>query len=578
MSHTPNFDKALDVILKDLKPHKRTCQQCGGDFEIFKEDIEFYHMLRVPPPTFCPECRKQRRFVFSNNMMFYKRPCDAPGHTEWMISLFPENIPHKVFDHHYWWGDEWDPMRYGIKWDSSLPFFEQFRGLFYRVPLIQSNRDPRSEASEYTAYGLELKNCYYVFGGIKSEDIWYGNWPINSRDCMDVFIAWNSESCYEIVASKDNHNCAYIYFSDGCMDSRFLYDCKNCSYCFGCVNLRNKKYHFFNQPLTKEAYEQKMREMRVGSRSELLRLQREFWTFVGKNFRRATRNENVVHATGTLLRNCKNCFMCFWVESGENLRYVDYSLPIKDSMDITIAGAGGGMERMYEIVNAATYDIKFSHYVRQSSHSVEYSINCLNCEHCFGCVGLRNKKFCIFNRQYSEDEYWKLADETKTRMLERGEYGEFFPISMSPYPYNASLAQLEFPRTKTEVEGLGGYWAEPPISLDGVDPQTILRAPERLPDDIKDVDDGILEKVIVCETTGKPFRIIKQELEFYRKHDLPLPTKHPYQRLIERFAMKTPFRLWQYPCAKCGKETYTSYDPALKLTVYCEECYKRKVI
>ena len=149
---------------------------------------------------------------------------------------------------------------------------------------------------------------------------------------------------------------------------------------------------------------------------------------------------------------------------------------------------------------------------------------------------------------------------------------------MSPYPYNASLAQLEFPRTKTEVEGLGGYWAEPPISLDGVDPQTILRAPERLPDDIKDVDDGILEKVIVCETTGKPFRIIKQELEFYRKHDLPLPTKHPYQRLIERFAMKTPFRLWQYPCAKCGKETYTSYDPALKLTVYCEECYKRKVI
>src|SRR3989338_10468327 len=102
-------------------------------------------------------------------------------------------------------------------------------------------------------------------------------------------------------------------------------------------------------------------------------------------------------------------------------------------MDSRMGGGGGGMERMYEIVNAAVYDIKFSHYVRQSSHSVEYSINCINCEYCFGCVGLRSKKFCIFNRQYSEDEYWNLADEIKTRMLERGEDGEVFPILISPY-------------------------------------------------------------------------------------------------------------------------------------------------
>ena len=47
---------------------------------------------------------------------------------------------------------------------------------------------------------------------------------------------------------------------------------------------------------------------------------------------------------------------------------------------------------------------------------------------------------------------------------------------------------------------------------------------------------------------------------------------------MERWAMKTPFRLWKYPCAKCGQEMYTSYAPELKLKVYCEKCYLQEVV
>ena len=58
-------------------------------------------------------------------------------------------------------------------------------------------------------------------------------------------------------------------------------------------------------------------------------------------------------------------------------------------------------------------------------------INCRNINNCFACVGLRKKRFCIFNVQYSEEEYWQRVDELKCVMLERGEYGEYFSAAFS---------------------------------------------------------------------------------------------------------------------------------------------------
>ncbi len=252
LSKTPNFDRALDAILKDVKPHTRQCKKCAQNFEIFKEDIDFYHKLRVPPPTLCPDCRKQRRLAFSNNTTFYKRKCDAPGHSEEFISLFPLNLEWKVYDHGYWWSDVWDSMDHGRDYNPSENFISQFEKLYKSVPLIQANRDPKSTGSDYTAYGIELKDCYYAFGGIRAENCLYGNWPMYSRDCSDVLIAYKDELCYEVVSAINNYNCNFIYFSDNCLDSSFLYDCKNCTNCFGCANLRNKQHYFFNKPFTKE--------------------------------------------------------------------------------------------------------------------------------------------------------------------------------------------------------------------------------------------------------------------------------------------------------------------------------------
>ena len=72
-----------------------------------------------------------------------------------------------------------------------------------------------------------------------------------------------------------------------------------------------------------------------------------------------------------------------------------------------------------------------------------------------------------------------------------------------------------------------------------------------MPEVIDEVGDEILNKVIVCEESGKPFRIIKQELEFYRKHGLPLPHKHHDIRHKERIAKRNPMKIFKGSCGKC---------------------------
>ncbi|MFH1012237.1 MAG: hypothetical protein V1760_00605, partial [Candidatus Peregrinibacteria bacterium] len=99
----------------------------------------------------------------------------------------------------------------------------------------------------------------------------------------------------------------------------------------------------------------------------------------------------------------------------------------------------------------------------------------------------------------------------------------------------------------------------------------------RLPHDIKDIPDDILNWAILCEVTGKPFKIIAQELKFYREHQLPLPRRHPDQRHWDRLALKEPYQLFDRSCAKCGREIQTTYSPDRPEQVYCEACYLKAV-
>ncbi len=158
-------------------------------------------------------------------------------------------------------------------------------------------------------------------------------------------------------------------------------------------------------------------------------------------------------------------------------------------------------------------------------------------------------------------------------MIEIWEWGEFFPSSISPFGYNETVAMQDMPLTKDEA--IKKWFKRSDYEAPFPQVTKSLKASD-LPD-IKEVTDDILQQAIICEVSGKPFRIIKQELEFYRRHNLPLPTKHPDVRHAERMKLRNPRKLRDRKCAKCWTDIKTSYSPERPEIVYCEWCYNKEI-
>ena len=158
---------------------KKQCQNCKKDFTIESEDFSFYEKVKIPPPTFCPDCRFQRRLLFRNNRVFYKRECTLCKKS--ILTVYNKDRPYTIYCHDCWLSDKWDPMDYGHEYDFSIPFFSQFRSLQAKVPranLYQTN----FISSEYCNYGKDLKGCYLLFGGINDERVLFANQVFDSRD------------------------------------------------------------------------------------------------------------------------------------------------------------------------------------------------------------------------------------------------------------------------------------------------------------------------------------------------------------------------------------------------------------
>src|SRR3989344_4795258 len=70
-----------------MSPETRQCQNCKTEFRIDTEDFAFYEKMKVPAPTFCPECRLQRRLAWRAGGGVSHRKNDRGG--EGMISPYP---------------------------------------------------------------------------------------------------------------------------------------------------------------------------------------------------------------------------------------------------------------------------------------------------------------------------------------------------------------------------------------------------------------------------------------------------------------------------------------------------------
>ncbi|MFA6256965.1 MAG: hypothetical protein WCT29_01495 [Candidatus Paceibacterota bacterium] len=559
----------------EYKNENKICQNCKKDFTIESEDFSFYEKIKVPPPTFCFECRMKRRMAWRNERSWHRRVCDATGKP--MLSIFRPDAPYKVYEQAYFRSDAWDPMSFGREYDFTRPFFEQFDELLKAVP--HPNVVTRNGVnSEYTNYCTDAKNVYWSAGFVRVEDSSYVFGAVtDTKFSVDLYGSNFAEYCYELIDCVKSYNLFFSQNCEGCVDSYYLYDCRNCNNCIGCVGLRSQSYCIFNEQYSKEEYFKKLEELKLNSRAGLSNTQEKFEELKLKVPRKYAVITKAEKAIGDDVLNARFVNQGFYVRDSENVRY---SFRVwgncKDIYDGTIAWDGA--ELCYDTHSVEAQRVNFSSLI-WGGFDIEYSYNCFDCNNIFGCIGLRNKSYCIFNKQYSKEDYLKLRKEIVDQMLKLGEYGEFFPAKYSPFGYNETQAQDYFPLDSERAGAEGFNWAV----LEEKNYDITLKN-SAIPDILPDL--GILEQVIECGHGGKcddncprAFKITLFEYNFYKKFNLPLPTLCPFCRHGERVRKKNPLKLWHRQCMNsgCQNEFETPYSPERPEKVYCESCYNKEV-
>ena len=578
------------------KTEQKICQNCKTFFVIEPEDFDFYKKMGVPPPTWCPECRLVRRLMWRNERSLYHGKCALCGTQS--FSMYPKESDITAYCVGCWNSDKWDPLSFGIDYDFSKPFFEQFRDLFRGVPRKILQQISVS-SSNFANYVDDSKNVFMSFSVVLgSENVFYSKNIDKGFTIYDSTDIIDSDNCYNNINGEKNYNSIFLINSKNCIDSAFLYDCVNCKNCFLSSNLRNKSFCIKNKQYSKEEYAEELKKQNFGSRGVMERILDEFQKMRISSLHKYAYLINCANVTGDEVRNSKNAKNTFVGYDFENVKNVFRSFSMKDSMDITNAAFS---ELFYEyMAGGGNYsrNIKFCINGMRGMDDVAYSDFCGSSSHLFGCIGLRNKEYCILNKQYTKEEYEALVPKIKEHMMAmpyvdaQGRvyaYGEFFPPELSPFAYNETIAQEYFPLTKAEAFEKGFRWRDP----DTREYQP-TQTPEALPDHITDVPDSITNEIIQCAHSScthqctTAFRIIPEELQFYRRMNLPLPRLCPNCRHYERLAQRNPLRLWhrQCMCAKdshghtgtCPNEFETSYAPDRKEIIYCESCYQAEVI
>ena len=527
-------------------------------------DLAFYEKFSVPPPKKTPDERLQQRLAFRNERTLFKRDCSLTG--KGIVSIYHPKSPYVVYNAADWWSDRWDGATYGRDFDFNRPFFEQFDELALQVPRISLfNVNPYN--SDYCQQAYDNKNCYLCFVLKDCEDSMYLSHSNRLTDCFDCSHMMDSELCWECLDSEKLYGCVGAQTCQNSSDLYFCYDCIGCQNCIGCMGLRNKQYYIANEKRTKAEYEETLAGMRLQHRPSYQKVRNQFATFLQQGVHRENQNINVENSTGNYLLNAKNCYECFDSFEIEDCAYSTWIFESKDCQDIYGMGTS---ELVYSSVGVENLNFGAFNTFVSDSNDAFYSDLCFYSSDLFGCVGMRKKQYCILNKEYSADAYRDLRSKIVDHMQRTGEWGEFFPVQLSPFGYNETAATRYFPLSKDNALSMGYGWRDP-------EEKDYQPASALLPDDSKTAGKDITSAVFACASTGKNYRIHPQELAFYQKMSLPIPDECPDERYLRRDARRNPRKLYERTCAKSGKTIISPFSPDRPETVVCEEEYRKLV-
>lgn len=588
---------------------RRTCHWTGEQFPIFQGDVDMLAKLSpmiggkkydLPLPTLSPHARRQRRFMFRNERTLYKRKCDLTGQN--IVSSYSDKAPFPVYSYDARRSDKRDGLDYGKDIDPSKSVFQQIKELRDTVPQI-TLYTVQNENSEYSNFSGWNKNCYLSYSLVYSDTAFYSYRTIKDEYAFDSFNVIGSNNIYE---ASDTHNSSLIFNADKIFDAAQCYFSLDMMNVQGSLFSTNKRSGIWvdNKQVDYNTFKTTLASMRKQMKSwrwyqELLH---RFEGVKQNAYKKNLELEQIENSIGNYIYNAKNMFFGFYVSDIEEGRYSSMTRDMKTIMDVDYDDES---EKSYECISTNTSNHQWFCVGVRNSHYSFYSMNCDTCSHIFACVGLKHKEYCIFNKQYSKEEWEQKVGELIERMKkplllnpllkgegdisferERIERGEFFAPSLSPFPYNDTIAQEYYPLEQKQAQDLGCSWRDYMFEINIPEGIKTLSA-EELPDDIDDGDEHIYQQAIICTQSGRPFRIMPPELAFYKKHWLALPRFHPDVRHQHRIQQGPGRKLCVRKCDKCGVEMLsvyknsklqsTSWKQNKQQKVYCEDCYKREV-
>jgi len=555
---------------------KKSCKQCGGEFEIKDLDNVLYRQVspkiggiryEILLPDLCIDCRQQKRLAFRNEKTLYKRECDLCSKN--IVTTYHPDAPYKVYCQKCFWSDKWDAKDFSQEYDLDGAFFEQFGELMLKVPRL-ALVNKQSENSEYCNYSFANKNCYLTFGNHYEEDCMYGRYSTKNKDCLDYLWLYGSELCYECIFSKNCYQSMHLDHCENCSDCFFCYDLKGCKDCIFSHGLRNKQYYVFNEPYTEEEYNEYISKLHFHSYKQFKGL-KEGWEKYKKEKAIFKENYqvNCENCDGNNLQNSKNlkyCFSCSYCEDSA------YGFQMDETYS-SIDNSHMGYDRCEACYNCIGCSGIYNCICCDScwhNSNLCYSNICFSSKNLFGCVGMRHDEYCVLNRQYSKEKYEEIVKKIIEQMIKAEEWGNFFPNEIYPFAYNESVVIEYYPIKEKEVLGKGWKWRDDPgLDVGGGDVVEIS-------DSIGDVKENICDKVLKCEVTGKSYKILPKELEFYKKIKT-IPRRCPDQRQMDRLKLANPWKLWERFCDQCSKKISSTFSPDRPEKVYCEECYLKEI-
>ncbi len=539
-------------------------------FEVSDFELDFYRaiapafggvQLEIAPPTLSPLERRRERLAFRNVRTLYRRKSDLSGKA--LISMYSPKSPHKVFHTDEWFSDAWDPMTFGRDYDFGRPFFEQFAELFLAVPLPH-RFGISNDNSEYINGASFCRDCYLSFNLFYCESGLYISDATRCVDCTDCLIINRCELCYECVSCE---HCYDLAFSERCQsssESQFLFQCQSCRNCIGCTNLQNAENFILNQPASPEAVEalrQKLKSIKFrtqfAAKFQAIKQAASRRSYVG------FRNEDF---SGDHLYSVKNAHGCFQCSALEDSRYCVNVFNSDHCVDLDVYGDGSSWIYNSTATGNKCHNVLFGNGCWAGTHNTMYCTFVAGVGNCFGCSGIRNREYCILNKQYSKTEYYQLVPRIVQQMRSTGEWGEFFPASMSPFPYNETFAHELMPLSQQKALTLGYSWRE-------IEVRSEKNMARLTVDTIEEFTDLMAGSHLACFHCDRPYQITSAELRFYRKQQIAPPKECSECRHARRRANLASYELHSRNCSRCKGSIQTAFKDSELFPVLCDECF-----